>query len=143
MTEYNLPGAPHLAAVGLGTTVAGPATSTQRFPDGGAWRLEIPSVEGPAALTAVVESADALGVPVHRVSQGSGVFMLTDTEITDMVQVAGERSMELCLFTGPRASWDTGAQRSTPGGTLVGRARGRDALAGCVADAVRAAELGV
>lgn len=51
-------------------------TSTQRFPDGGQWRVEIPSVEGPNALRAVFEGADALGVPVHRVSQGSGVMLL-------------------------------------------------------------------
>jgi len=76
-------------------------------------------------------------------SQGSGVMMLTDTEITEMVDQTSAASVELCLFVGPRASWDIGALRFTPGGTLVGRARGRDALAGCVTDAVRAAELGV
>ena len=137
------PGAEHLSAIGLAAgreTVAG---SERRFPDGGAWRVEIPSVEGPAALRTVIETADALDVPVHRVSQGSGVMMLTDDEITDMVQQARERQIELCLFVGPRASWDIGAQRSTPGGTLVGRARGRDALAACIAEAVRATGLGV
>jgi len=143
MTQHPAPGAAQLAAVGLGTTPTLPATSALRFPDGGAWRVEIPSVEGPMALTAVIETAAQLSVPVHRVSQGSGVMMLTDTEIRDMVQAAGDSAMELCLFTGPRASWDIGAQRGTAGGTLVGRARGRDALAGCVADAVRACELGV
>lgn len=143
MTEYLAPGAGQLASVGLPTGAPGPASSPHRFPDGGAWRVEIPSVEGPAALQTVIATAAELEVPVHRVSQGSGVMMLTDAEITDMVDLAREAQMELCLFTGPRASWDTGAQRSTPGGTLVGRARGRDALAGCVADAVRAASLGV
>ena len=53
-------------------------SSTQRFADGGQWRVEIPSVEGPNALRAVFETADELGVPVHRVSQGSGVMLLTD-----------------------------------------------------------------
>jgi len=143
MTQYAAPGAVELAAVGLSAVPAAPATSTHRFPDGGAWRVEIPSVEGPAALETVITTARRLEVPVHRVSQGSGVMMLTDTEITDMVTLAREATMELCLFTGPRASWDIGAQRHTAGGTLVGRARGRDALAGCVADAVRASALGV
>lgn len=143
MTQHAPPGSKQLAAVGLYPTPTPPTTSPLRFPDGGAWRLEIPSVEGPAALEAVVETARALEVPVHRVSQGSGIMMLTDTEIGDMVSQADENQIELCLFTGPRASWDIGAQRGTPGGTLVGRARGRDALAGCVADAVRACELGV
>jgi len=137
------PGAEHLASVGLGVVPAVPASSGQRFPDGGAWRVEIPSVEGPAALAAVIATAEQLSVPVHRVSQGSGIMMLTDTEIADMVDLAAEHGIELCLFVGPRASWDIGAQRATPGGTLVGRARGRDALANCVAEASRAAELGV
>ena len=32
-------------------------TSSQRFPDGGHYRIEIPSVEGPAAMAAVIEAA--------------------------------------------------------------------------------------
>lgn len=137
------PGAEHLSAVGFAPTREVVAGSTLRFPDGGAWRVEIPSVEGPAALRSVIETADALNVPIHRVSQGSGVMMLNDAEITDMVKQTRERRIELCLFLGPRASWDIGAQRSTPGGTLVARIRGRDALAACIAEAVRATELGV
>ena len=46
-------------------------SSTQRFADGGQWRVEIPSVEGPKALRAVFDTADELGVPVHRVSQAA------------------------------------------------------------------------
>ena len=60
-------------------------------PDGGQWRVEIPSVEGPNALRAVFESADELGVPVHRVSQGSGVMLLTDDELDEMREIAAER----------------------------------------------------
>ena len=83
--------------------------STQRFPDGGQWRVEIPSVEGPNALRAVFESADALGVPVHRVSQGSGVMLLTDDELDAMREIAGSGGFEVSLFVGPRAGGDTGA----------------------------------
>ncbi|MEU2549724.1 hypothetical protein ABZ618_30585 [Streptomyces roseolus] len=117
--------------------------SPHSFPDGGRWRTEIPSVEGPEALDTVLREADRLSVPVHRVSQGSGVWMLTDAEITEMVRAAAERSVELCLFTGPRGTWDTGASTRTEsrGGGL--RARGHGAVAGCVEDAVRATSLGV
>ena len=137
------PGAPHLERLGLGPLPSAPVGSDLRFPDGGAWRVEIPSVEGPAALEAVISTARSLSVPLHRVSQGSGVMMLTDSEITEMVQMCSDEQIELCLFLGPRASWDTGAQRSTPGGTLVGRARGRSALGACVEEAIRASSLGV
>ncbi len=117
-------------------------TSMRRFPDGGAYRIEIPSVEGPAVLDAVFHQADELGVPIHRVSQGSGVMMLTDGEITDMVENCAARGVMLCLFLGPRGSWDVGAQRFTVG-TVGTRARGRSALDACVMEAQRACALGV
>src|SRR2546428_73435 len=40
----------------------------KRFPDGGQYRFEIPSVEGPRVFRAVLESAKEHKVPVHRVS---------------------------------------------------------------------------
>ncbi|MEV4684847.1 hypothetical protein [Streptomyces kurssanovii] len=138
------PGEPALAALGLEGPALDPAdASPHSFPDGGRWRVEIPSVEGPEALAAVLKESTRLDVPVHRVSQGSGVWMLGDDEITEMVEATAERDIELCLFTGPRGTWDIGGSTRTDsrGGGL--RARGYDAVAGCVEDAVRATELGV
>ena len=60
------------------------AVSTARFADGVRYRIEIPSVEGPDVMRAVLDEADARGVPVRRVSQGSGVMMLTDVELDEM-----------------------------------------------------------
>ncbi|MDT0426616.1 hypothetical protein [Streptomyces salyersiae] len=138
------PGDAALTALGLGPAPLSPAdASPHSFPDGGAWRTEVPSVEGPEALGVVLEESDRLGVPVHRVSQGSGVWMLTDAEITEMVAVCTERDVELCLFTGPRGTWDTGASVRTDSGGAGLRSRGHDALAGCVEDALRATGLGV
>jgi hypothetical protein len=69
--------------------------------------------------------------------------MLTDAEITDMLALTAEHNIELCLFLGPRGTWDTGAAtRSTTGGAGP-RARGRDQLGQCLEDARRAADLGV
>ncbi|WP_052489305.1 hypothetical protein [Streptomyces sp. 150FB] len=138
------PGERALAALGLAAPEADPAdASPHSFPDGGRWRTEIPSVEGPEALAEVLKESTRLDVPVHRVSQGSGVWMLTDTDITDMVDACAAHSVELCLFTGPRGTWDTGGSTRTDSGGAGLRARGHDALAGCVEDALRAAELGV
>jgi hypothetical protein len=138
-----LPGETALRSLGLDTTQPRPATSSVRFPDGGAWRIEIPSVEGVEPLRAVIEEARALDVPVHRVSQGSGVMMLTDAEISEMLALTAEHNIELCLFLGPRGTWDTGAAiRSVTGGAGP-RARGRDQLGQCLDDLTRAAELGV
>ncbi|MFF8842319.1 hypothetical protein ACF08N_06225 [Streptomyces sp. NPDC015127] len=117
--------------------------SPHAFPDGGTWRTEIPSVEGPEALAVVLKESARLDVPIHRISQGSGVWMLTDDEITEMVESCAERDIELCLFTGPRGTWDIGAATRTESGGAGLRARGHDALAGCVEDALRATALGV
>ncbi|MET7362348.1 hypothetical protein ABZS76_28485 [Streptomyces sp. NPDC005562] len=138
------PGVDALARIGHAVPAPDPAdASPHTFPDGGTWRTEIPSVEGPEALGVVLKESARLDVPVHRISQGSGVWMLTDVEITEMVESCAERDIELCLFTGPRGTWDTGASTRTDSGGAGLRARGHDALAGCVEDAVRATGLGV
>ena len=135
------PGAHALSALGLAPE-EGPAASPYRFPDGGAWRIEIPSVEGIEPLRAVLEEARALNVPVHRVSQGSGVMMLSDAEISEMLGLAADAGVEVCLFLGPRGTWDIGAAASASGGAGP-RARGTDQLGQCLADLQRAADLGV
>ncbi|MEV0112708.1 hypothetical protein AB0H77_05535 [Streptomyces sp. NPDC050844] len=138
------PGAGALARIGHTVPALDPAdASPHSFPDGGTWRTEIPSVEGPEALAVVLKESSRLDVPIHRISQGSGVWMLTDDEITEMVEACAERDIELCLFTGPRGTWDIGAASRTDSGGAGLRSRGHDALAGCVEDAVRATELGV
>src|SRR5687768_13593019 len=100
-----LPGTLDLSRLGLAPH-AGPPSSAARFPDGGAWRIEIPSVEGISAMGAVVDEAAALDVPLHRVSQGSGVMMLGDDEIRDMLALGEQEQVEVCLFLGPRGTWD-------------------------------------
>ena len=138
-----LPGEDTLSSIGLRTAQPPPVTSRSRFPDGGAFRVEIPSVEGPDALAAAVAEAARRDVLVHRVSQGSGVMMLDDAEIADMVAIAAEAGIELCLFLGPRGTWDIGGARFTSSGGAGARARGRDQLGQAVADAQRAVALGV
>lgn len=118
------------------------ATSTSRFPDGVPWRVEIPSCEGPRVMEAVLEEATGRDVPVHRVSQGSGVMMLTDSEIDRMLELGREYGVEVCLFLGPRGAWDTGGQAKVSA-AAGGAARGSRAVAASLADAFRAVELGV
>ncbi|TDC65944.1 hypothetical protein E1283_30215 [Streptomyces hainanensis] len=138
------PGDSALASLGYAAPADDPAdASPHAFPDGGTWRTEIPSVEGPEAVHTVLKEAAQLSVPIHRISQGSGVWMLTDAEITEMVDACAQAGVELCLFTGPRGTWDIGAGTRTSSGGAGLRARGHGALAGCVEDALRAAELGV
>jgi hypothetical protein len=122
--------------------VEAPPASPARFADGSPYRFEIPSVEGPEVLDAVLAEADRLGVRVDRTSQGSGVMMLSDAEITAMARTGAERGVEVNLFLGPRAAWDTGGQAKLTQ-AVAAAARGNAMVAACVADALRACELGI
>ena len=86
--------------------------SEQRFADGLRYRIEIPSVEGPRVLEAVLEEAEKRSVPVRRVSQGSGVMMLTDAEIRDLAALGADAGVEVSLFLGPGAPGTRGASHS-------------------------------
>ncbi|MFI0349457.1 hypothetical protein [Actinomadura sp. 9N407] len=136
------PGEHALAGLGFPPRPEPAPSSTTRFPDGGTWRTELPSCEGPAVLAAVLAESERLAVPLHRISQGSGVWMLTDGEIGEMVDGCGARGIELSLFLGPRGSWEPGAGGRSYDSSGP-RARGRDQLAQCVEDAERAVALGV
>jgi Peptidase family U32 len=118
--------------------------SSAAFADGGQFRIEIPSVEGPAAMRVVMDAAARHGVPVHRVSQGSGIWMLTDDEIAEMVALGREGGIEVVLFVGPRAAWGTGRQSlSSSGAALGGALHGAEGLAAGTDEVLRAVELGV
>jgi hypothetical protein len=119
-------------------------TSTKRFPDGAQYRIEIPSVEGPRALEATLEEIERLNLTVHRVSQGSGIMLLTDDEIKEMCEMSAQKQMELSLFVGPRGTWDISAQPLTSAGKVVAlRHEGADQLVYAMEDLKRGAELGL
>src|SRR5713101_3154312 len=118
--------------------------SHRRFADGGQYRIEIPSCEGPRAMEAVVGAARERGVAVHRVSQGSGVMLQTDGEIEAMLAIGREHGIEVCLFVGPRANWDVGVQAASASGRAIGASlRGADQLVYGIEDVAHAAALGV
>jgi Peptidase family U32 len=117
--------------------------STKRFPDGAQYRIEIPSTEGPRCLEAVLEEAARLDVAVHRTSQGSGVFLLTDEELDETARLGAEARVEVSLFARPNAAWDTSAAARAPaGGVFAPVARGQEQVVACVDDARRAADHG-
>ncbi len=95
-------------------------------------------------MRAVIAEAAARKVAIHRVSQGSGIMLQTDAEIRDMLALGREHKIEVCLFVGPRANWDTGVQASTLGGRVLGSSlRGADQLAYGVEDVLHGAALGL
>jgi hypothetical protein len=117
--------------------------SPKRFPDGAQYRVEIPSTEGPRCLDAVLEESQRHAIVVHRVSQGSGVFLLTDAELDDIARTAARAAVEVSLFARPNAAWDTSAMaRSPAGAVLAPAARGQEQVVACLEDALRAADHG-
>jgi hypothetical protein len=118
-------------------------TSSKRFPDGAHYRVEIPSTEGPRCFEAVLAEAERLGVPVHRVSQGSGVFLQTDEELDAFAHLAADATVEVSLFARPNAGWDTSAMtRSPAGAVLAPAARGQEQVVAGLEDIMRAAAHG-
>ena len=127
-----------------GADANGLTESDKRFADGSRWRIEIPSVEGPQAMSAVVEEAERFGITVNRVSQGSGIMLQTDPEIREMVDLGEVHGIEVCLFVGPRSSWDIGKTASTSSGASAHPSlRGADQLRFAVEDVLHGVDLGV
>ncbi len=121
-----------------------PAPSIARFPDGAHFRIEIPSVEGPVVLKAVMDAARANGVVVNRVSQGSGAMMLSTAELSEMARIGADSGLEVSLFVGPREEWDIGSfSRSPDGPTLAGRLRGVRQLRYAIDDVMRSIDKGI
>ncbi len=118
--------------------------SHRRFPDGAQYRIEIPSVEGPGCLEAVLEEAERLEVPVHRVSQGSGVFLQTDDELDSMARLGADARVEISLFARPNAAWDTSAMSRAPAGAVLApTSRGQEQVVQGLEDVKRAAAHGI
>jgi len=120
------------------------SSTDKRFPDGAQYRFEIPSVEGPRCLKTVIDEASKYQLTIHRVSQGSGIMLMTDDEIREMLKMARDQQMEVSLFVGPRASYDIGAQPLTPAGKNIGLGlRGMDQVVYAVEDIKRGCDLGL
>jgi Peptidase family U32 len=118
-------------------------SSAKRFPDGAQFRIEIPSTEGPSCMRAVIGEAERRSVVVHRVSQGSGVLLMTDAELRDMAGLARSARIAVSLAARPHAAWSTSAMARSPGGGLVGSAaRGEEQVVQQLDDARRAAAHG-
>lgn len=71
-------------------------------------------------------------------------MLLSDAEISEMVQLGNTHGIEVCLFVGPRAPWEGTAQPLTPDGKHFGwRHTGMDQLVYAYNDVERAIELGL
>jgi hypothetical protein len=62
-----------------------------------------------------------MDVPIHRVSQGSGIMLYTDAELQAMVDLARKENRELSLFVGPRGNWDINPMPFSSAGKIFGQ----------------------
>lgn len=94
-------------------------TSEKRFTDGGQYRFEVPGIQGPKVMRALLEAMDSYGLYLHRVTQTQGIMRLTDEEIGKMVELAKQYQTDLILAIGPRATTDTSASVHTEEGVRM------------------------
>ncbi|UFJ40785.1 U32 family peptidase [Brevibacillus humidisoli] len=119
-------------------------SSTKTFPDGAHYRVEIPSVEGPATFRAVLEACRRYDVTIHRISQGSGIMLLTDEELYEMAAIGSQERLEVSLFVGPRGAWDITSMSWASAGKVAGlRVQGMDQLVYSLEDVKRACRAGI
>lgn len=118
-------------------------TSEKRFPDGAQYRFEVPGIQGPGSMKALLTELDAMGAVIHRVTQTKGIMLLSDVDIAQMVELASNWQVDLILAIGPRATYDTSASVHTPEGQRMGyRLRGQEQIVRAIEDVKRAVRLG-
>src|SRR5512139_3060795 len=119
-------------------------SSTARFPDGGAYRIEVPTVNTAEAVGALLDTATKNGITINRVTETYGMFRHTREEIKEYCRLCHDYGAELLMSTGPRATYDTGATVLSAQGARIGyRLRGMEQILRGVEDIKRGYDLGV
>jgi hypothetical protein len=118
-------------------------TSSARFPDGGAYRIEVPTVNTAGAVEALLNTATRNNITINRVTETYGMFRHTRDEIKEYCRLCHDYGAELLLSVGPRATYDTGATvLSSQGVRISYRLRGMEQVLRAVEDIKRGYDLG-
>ena len=109
--------------------------SNKTFNDGGQFRFEVPGIQSPKTMEALLDEAQNQDLTIHRVTQTKGIMLLSDEDIIQMVDLAKNYGCELFLSVGPRATYDTSATVHSKEGSRIGyRLRGYDNLVYAIED---------
>lgn len=118
-------------------------TSTLRFPDGAAYRIECPTVNTAEAVAALLDTATSNNITINRITETYGMFRHTREEIKRYCKLCHDYGAELLLSVGPRATYDTGATVLSEQGVRISyRLRGMEQVIRAVEDIKRGYDLG-
>ncbi len=118
-------------------------TSTARFPDGAAYRIEVPTVNSAEAVASLLDTATKNGITINRVTETYGMFRHTRAELKEYCRLCRQYGAELVLSVGPRATYDTGATVLSPQGVRISyRLRGMEQVLRGVEDIKRGYDIG-
>lgn len=118
-------------------------SSKKTFSDGAKYRFEVPGIQGPNAMKALLDEVDSRNLIIHRVTQTKGIMLLSDNDIEEMIKLAKQAEVDLVLAVGPRATYDTSATVQTEEGQRMGlRLRGQEQIVRAIEDIKRAANFG-
>lgn len=119
-------------------------TSTLRFPDGAAFRIEVPTINTALAVGGLLDQATKNGITINRVTETYGMFRHTREEIKEYCKLCHDYGAELLMSVGPRATYDTGATvLSSQGVRISYRLRGMEQVLRAIEDIKRGYDLGV
>lgn len=118
-------------------------TSSARFPDGGAYRIEVPTVNSAEAVGALLDTATKNNITINRVTETYGMFRHTRAELQEYCRLCHQYGAELLLSVGPRATYDTGATVLSAQGVRISyRLRGMEQVLRGVEDIKRGYDIG-
>lgn len=133
-----------LRKLGLDAESPHPEASKLSFSGGGKYQIEIPEVEDAAVFDEVVRAVQAASVPLHRVSQGSGITRLGASDLRDIARIGAAQDVEVYLFLGVRGENGPGYQaRSAAGGSARKRLQGSRQFTSAFHDVERALNAGI
>lgn len=119
-------------------------SSDKRFPDGAAFRIEVPTVNTSDAVAALLDTSIKNNIAINRVTETYGMFRHTQQEIREYCRLCNQYGAELLMSVGPRATYDTGATVLSEQGVRISyRLRGQEQICRAVEDIKRGYELGV
>ncbi len=118
--------------------------SDKTFKAGGHYGVEIPVINSFKILESTVQALKKYDVPCTRFNETVGAFLLSDSEIKEMLDLCRQNNYGILFSIGPRPEYDIKSSfyRSDFGLEMGRRLNNNDAIRASVEEAFRLVELG-